>query len=361
MKSVERLVRKRVTRRRFAALSMAGAAAAILPLGSRQHSAGAQSDRVMTMVADTAGIGDGNFNDLANQGGMQAAAEFGFTWKVIESIDASAYIPNLTQAAEQGELALGIGFLLTEALSEVAGQYADKSFVLIDSVSEAPNVRSVLFQENEPAFLAGVVAGRTTKTNKLGIVGGQRIPPVIRYEVGFRAGVQSVNPTAEISIGYVDSFEDPGKGKELALAQLDQGADIIHPIAGRSGQGANQAVAEKGEGFWVASADRSQDSDAGGRELCVAQKGVDFAVYTGCKDMFEGAFTTGIVTYTLKSGGVSLESLPGRVPEELLALARGYEKLIVDGTLVVPADDEQLAAFVAPAEPAPIEASPVAS
>lgn len=356
----DRIVNVRFTRRRFTAMTAAFAGVAALPIGLR--GAAAQDTVTVSMVTDTNGLGDQNFNDLADRGGKQAAAELGITWQVIESNDAASYVPNLTAGAEQGALTVAVGFLLTDAVAEVAPQFTDKQFLLIDSVVDAPNVRSVLFQENEPAFLAGVVAGRSTKSNKIGIVGGQRIPPVIRYEVGFVAGIKSVNPAVEVSIVYADVFTDPPKGKELALAQFDQGCDIVLPIAGATGTGCYQAAVEKGEGYWVVGADTSQDHLAPGQELCTAQKGVDFAVYTGCKDISESAFTAGVITYTLKTGGVSLQFIEGRVPAELVGLARAYEKMIVDGTLTPPVDDDTLAAFTPPAEPEPLmEASPAAA
>jgi basic membrane protein A len=147
----------------------------------------------VTIVTDTAGLGDQNFNDLTDRGGKQAAADLGIKWKVIESADASAYEPNLIAGAEQSALTVGVDFLLSDAMTSVAEQNTDKSFLLIDSTSNAPNVADVTFKENEPAFLAGVSPGMSTMTNKLGIVGGQRIPPVTRYEVGFVAGVKTTN------------------------------------------------------------------------------------------------------------------------------------------------------------------------
>lgn len=360
--SLDRLIETKLTRRRFTALSagVAGSAAVAFPIARESFDAAAQSEVVATMVTDTAGLGDQNFNDLANKGGTEAATEFGLEWRVIESADAASYIPNLTAGAEQGDLTVGVGFLLTDAIAEVAAQFSDKKFLLIDSVAEVDNIRSVTFQENEPSFLAGVVAGRTTKTNKLGIVGGVRIPPVIRYEVGFVAGVRSVNPEAEISIAYADSFGDPPKGKELALAQYEQGADVVLPIAGATGIGCYQAAVERGMDVWVIGADTSQDHLAPGQELCTAQKGVDFAVFNGCKDVVEGTFSGGAINYTLATGGVSLQADPERVPAELIGLAMAYQQMIVDGSLVVPVDDDTLAAYVAPEEPAPL-ASPAAS
>ncbi|HEY7036849.1 MAG TPA: BMP family ABC transporter substrate-binding protein [Thermomicrobiales bacterium] len=360
--SENRPVAVKLTRRRLTALSLAGAAA-VLPLTRGSGGALAQSDVVITMVTDTAGLGDQSFNDLANKGGTDAAKEFGFTWKVIESADAAQYVPNLTAGAEQGVLTVGVGALITDAITDVANQYPDKKFLLIDDNSPAQNARSVTFKENEMAFLAGVIAGKFTKTNKLGIVGGQRIPPVIRYEVGFRAGVQSANPAAVVSVAYTETFGDPNKGKETALAEFEQGADIVFPIAGLTGTGCYAAVKERNKPGqeWIVSADVSQDHLAPGFELCNTRKGVDLAVYTGCKDVVQGAFTPGPVIYDLKSGGIGLESIPGRVPDDILALARGYEKMIIDGTLVPPSDDDTLKAFTPPPEPAPIEASPVAS
>src|SRR5680860_569094 len=195
------MVSGRLSRRTFVGASLAGPAAAVLPLGL--SGALAQDQVVATMITDTAGLGDQNFNDLANAGGLLAAEEFGAEWRVIESFDAAAYVPNLTAAAEQGQLSVGVGFLLTAAMESVATQYPDRFFTLIDSVVELPNVQSVLYKEHDAAFLTGVASGLMTQTNKLGVVGGERIPPVIRYEVGFRAGIAAVNPEAEVLVAYV--------------------------------------------------------------------------------------------------------------------------------------------------------------
>src|SRR5215218_9687286 len=109
----------------------------------------AQDSIVVTMVTDTAGLGDQNFNDLAKRGLDRAVDELGVQGEVIESRDAASYIPNLTQAAEQSDLTAGVGFLKNEATTEVANQYSDKNFFLIDSLSNAPNVQGVLFREQE--------------------------------------------------------------------------------------------------------------------------------------------------------------------------------------------------------------------
>src|SRR5262245_61073189 len=129
---LERIAQARLDRRRLVGMSLAIPAVAALPVSL--HTAHAQDSVSATMVTDTAGLGDQNFNDLADRGGKQAATDLGIEWKVIESQDASQYVPNLTAGAEQSDLAVGVGFLLTDAITAVAQQFPDKKFLLIDSV-----------------------------------------------------------------------------------------------------------------------------------------------------------------------------------------------------------------------------------
>jgi basic membrane protein A len=361
MRELGRLAVATVNRRRL----MTGMALtpAIAALGMRPLRALAADKIVVTMVTDTAGLGDQNFNDLANKGGTEAAKEFGVDFKVLESQDASAYVPNLTAGAEQGQLTVGVGFLLTEAITAVAAQYPNSKFLLIDSVADAKNVESVTFKEQEGAFLAGVVSGLFTKANKLGFVGGQKIPPVIHYQVGFQAGIMSVNPQATVSVSYADSFDDVQLGKELALAQFNQGADIVFPAAGRTGIGCYEAVKEKGKPggeFWVIGADVDQDHLAPGYQLCVSSKGVDVAVYDTIKSVVDGDFAPGPKTLGLKENGVGLHTPNNRVPADIMAVAEQYKQAIIAGSFTVPATEDDLKAFQPPAVGTPT-ASPAAS
>lgn len=353
---LDQIAQARINRRRLVGASLAMPALAALPIGLRGVSA--EDLKAATMVTDTAGLGDQNFNDLADSAGKKAAADFGITWKVIESQNAADYVPNLTAAAEQSGLSIGVGYLLTDAIAAVATQFSDNKFLLIDSVVEPTNVRSVTFKEQEGAFLAGVAAALTTKTNKLGVVGGEKIPPVIRYQVGFQAGVKSINEDAEVTVSYVNSFDDVQLGKELALAQFNQGADIVFPVAGRSGIGGYEAVKEKGQGFWVIGADVDQDHLAPGFQLCVSRKGVDTAVYETIKSVVDDEFAGGPANLGIKEGYISLQTPGNRVDSETLALAGGYQKAIVEGTIVVPTTEDELASFQVPPQPSPV---PVAS
>lgn len=349
-----------VSRRTVVKTALAAPLAAALVRAPR---AGAQDAITVTMVTDTAGLGDRNFNDSAKAGLDRAAADFGITPEVIESTETSQYVQNLTAAAEQSDLTVGVGFLLTEAITAVAGQYPDDKFLLIDAVSEAPNVAGVTFREQEAAFLAGVVAGLTTKTNVLGIVGGQRIPPVIRYEVGFIAGVKSVNQAAgdAIIVAYTDSFGDPALGKEYALAQYNEGADIVLPIAGKTGVGCYEAAKEKGMEYLVVGADVDQDYLAPGQQVCTAFKGVGDALYLTTQAVLEDAFVAGPQDLGLIEGGVDLTVPGAMVTPETLAVAEQYKAAIISGAITVPADDDQAAAYVPTAPDALPAASPEAS
>ncbi|MBX3070498.1 MAG: BMP family ABC transporter substrate-binding protein [Thermomicrobiales bacterium] len=350
------MVNGRVSRRTFVGASIAAPALATMPFA--MGGVAAQDGIVATMVTDTAGLGDQNFNDATNAGGQVAAEEFGAEWKVIESIDAAAYVPNLTAAAEQGQLVVATGFLLTAAVESVGAQFPDVYFTLIDSFVDLPNVQSVLFNEHQAAFLTGVAAGLTTATNKLGIIGGERIPPVIRYEVGFRAGVAAVNPDAEVLVAYVDSFGDPETGKEFALAQYNDGADIVFPIAGLTGIGGYQAVAElnnPGE-QWILGADISQEHLAPGFELAVCRKGVDTSAYRAVKQVVEGSFGAGLnqlglgdapVGFDNPDVGVGFEDPNGRVADDVKAVVADYQAQIAASTLVVPANDEEFESHMA--------------
>jgi len=337
--------------RRFL-VTAAAAAPLVVAFGPGALRAGAQDKPTVTMVTDTAGLGDQNFNDLAKKGLDQAAAELGVNPQVIESRDAAAYIPNLTQSAESSELTVAVGFLLTDAIVEIARQYPDEKFLLIDSVAVDPdtsepigNVASVTFKEQEAAFLAGVAAGLSTRSNKLGVVGGIKIPPVVRYAVGFEAGAKSVNPEVEVIVSYADTFSDPALGKELTLAQYNQDADIVFPVAGATGIGSFDAAKEKGEGFWVVAADADQSQLGAEHQLGVAAKGVDTAVFTVAKQMVDDAFQGGPQALGLKEGGVDLLNPGGYITDEIMKTVDAYKAAIIDGSLVVPADEEQLAAF----------------
>lgn len=354
------MLNSRINRRR---LVIAGSTAAVAAPFLSRTGAFAQDAITATMVTDTAGIGDQSFNDMANEGGTRAQDELGVTFNVLESQTAADYVRNLTDAAESGDVTIAVGFLLTDALAEVAPMYPDHKFSIIDSVVEGDNVVSYLFKEQEGAFLAGVVAALTSQTGQIGFVGGIRIPPVMRYEVGYVAGAKSVNPEIQVAIAYADDFENPDKGKELTLAQYNNGADVVHAAAGRTGVGAFDAAIEKGEGFWVIAADRDQASLGEDFQLAAVIKGIDTGVFDTIKSVQDDAFEAGIHDLGIADNGISLGAIHSSVSEENLAIIEKYSNAIASGAIVPPVDDDTLEAFepVAPDAIPAGDATPAAS
>jgi len=323
--------------------------------------ASAQDDIVVTMVTDTAGLGDQNFNDLAKRGLDRAAEELGIQGEVIESAEPADYVPNLTQAAEQSDLVVAVGFLLTDAVTAVSAEYPDDRFLLIDAApsEERDNVEAALFREQEGGFLGGIVAGLTTETGKVGVLGGQDIPPVERYEVGFRAGIQAVAPEVEVTVTYTDTFGDPAVGKEQSLALYDQDNDIVLAIAGATGIGTFEAAKER-EGTFVIAADTDQSQLGAEQQLCAILKGVDTAVFAASEQVVDDTFEGGILDLRLENDGVGLATPGDQVPEDVLAVVEQYRQAIIDGTLTVPTNREELESFEAPALGSPAAGTPAA-
>jgi len=302
------------------------------------------------IVLDTAGLGDQSFNDSANRGLEQAKAELGIETQVYETSQPSDYEPSLAQAPSQGsDITFAIGFLQTDALTNVAPQNPNAKYAIVDSVVEADNVASLLFKEEEGSFLVGAIAGLMTESNKVGFIGGLEVPLIKKFEAGFRAGVMTVNPDAQVLVTYAGDFGDPGKGKEIALSQYADGADVIYHASGGTGLGLFQAAQEKGPGFWAIGVDSDQYDLAPENTLTSMMKQVDIAVFETIKAAQEGSFQAGTVVFGLKEDGVGLApTTSNNTPQEIIDQAEELKQMIIDGEIAVPATEEQLAEFTPP-------------
>ncbi len=269
------------------------------------------------MVTDQAGLGDEGFNDLAWAGITKAATELGGSGDVIESSEQAQYVPNLQQSVDAGaNLTVGVGFLITDAIEEVAEANPDSNFVLIDAVADSargfdpgdplPNVQSVLYAEHEAAYLAGIIAGMTTQADKLAYVGGIEIPPTVRFLSGFQQGVASVNSAAEVTVSWVGAFDDPTTGRELTSAAYDDGADIVFEVAGLSGLGAYEEAKDRGAGHWVLGTDTCKDQLAPDNYLTSATKDVAGSVFRAAQQVANGTFNGGVAVLDLKGGYVGV-------------------------------------------------------
>ncbi|SDZ26712.1 nucleoside-binding protein [Proteiniborus ethanoligenes] len=303
---------------------------------------------VVGMITDTGGLGDQSFNDSAWAGLKKAESELGVEAKVLESQSADDYGPNLTSFSESGaDLVIGVGFLFEESMKAAAEQFPQQKFAVVDTVIDAPNVASLTFANHEGSYLVGVAAGLTTKSNKIGFIGGMKFPLIEEFEYGFRAGVKAVNPNAEVFVQYADSFDDSAKGKEIALAQHQMGADVIYHAAGGVGVGLMQAAEEKG--FWAIGVDQDQSALAPEHVLCSAIKRVDTSTFEITKTAKEGTFEGGkVYTFDVSNDGMGYSDNAGNLPEDVKAIMETHKQAIIDGKIVVPKIEAEFTAFEAP-------------
>jgi basic membrane protein A and related proteins len=268
----------------------------------------------IAVVTDTGGLNDRSFNALAYKGLKRAGAELGADTRVLISKANSDYVPNLSSLARQKyDLIVANGFLMADATEKVARSFPNTNFAIIDysqalRKNKPKNVKGLLFKEQEAGYLVGSLAGLYVKDKGgkqiVSTVGGQKIPPVDHYIAGFQAGAKKANPKVKTLNAYVQVFDDPAKGKELALNQIADGSQIVFQVAGQSGLGALDAAKEKGAKGIGVDADQLYLGD---QMLTSALKKVDNAVFQTAKDVRDGKFQPGSDTvFDLKSGGVGV-------------------------------------------------------
>lgn len=297
------------------------------------------------MVTDIGGLGDKYYNDWAWSGLIKAGKELGSEPLVIQSRSQEDYLINMIKMTRKADLTIGIGFLMENAMKAAANLYQDKKFGIIDTVIDAPNVMSITYKENEGSFLVGVIAGMTTKTNTVGFIGGMDIPIIKEYEIGFRAGVASVNPDAKVLISYTGNFIDPDSGSETALSQHNQKADVIYHASGACGIGIIWAADQYD--FWAIGMDSDQAIfSKKNKVLCSMVKKVDVATHYLAKSLAEGTFRGGYEKCMgLLEDGVGYSDYGKNVSDKAAKVAEKYKEKIVKGEIIVPSTEEELSAF----------------
>ncbi len=298
---------------------------------------------IAAMATDVGGLGDKSFNDGAYEG-LLRGEPFGFEARVIESKQQTDYVPNLSGLAEDGAtIVFAVGFLMEEAVKEAAAQNPDTYFGGIDigGSDDLDNFQGILYKEHESGFLAGIVAGLMTQEyasaspklndeNALGVVLGMFIPPVEKFEVGFIQGAKYVNPDVQILSVTSGSFVDQAKGKEAALAMVEQGADIIFHAAGLTGLGAIQAAKEAG--VLAIGVDVDQHNVAPDTVLTSAVKKIPESIEVVLKSIVDGTFSGGTRVYGLEQGATGIapfNAFESVVPQEVKdAVADATEKIL---------------------------------
>lgn len=310
---------------------------------------GQAANMKIAMVTDVGGVNDQSFNQSAWEGLKRSEKDFGIKVAYKESKQDADYAPNMETLTDAGyDLIWGIGFLMGDAIKETAEINPDQKFAIIDFSygPETPkNVACAVFQEEEPSFLVGYIAGKMTKTNKVGFVGGIKFPLIEKFEYGFMAGVKLANPEAEVLSQYAESFTDAAKGKAIANNMYQQGADIVFHASGGVGDGVIEAAKEKGK--WAIGVDKDQNFLAPDNVLTSAMKRVDNAIYDINKRLIAGEFAGGeTVVYNLKNDGVGIAPTSSKhVPAEILKEVDGLVAKIKAGEIVVPATKDAFDKF----------------
>jgi basic membrane protein A and related proteins len=304
-------------------------------------------------VTDTGGVDDKSFNATAWKGVTDAVSELGIEGKYLESKEVADFEPNINAfIQEKCDIIITVGFLLGDATKAAAEANPNVKFSIVDNGYDPiiANVLSQSFQTDEAAFLAGYLAAGVSKTGKVGTFGGMQIPTVTIFMDGFYKGVQYYNTqkgTAVEVLGwtpadgtglFTNDFSDQQKGNEMAVSLMDEGADIIMPVAGPVGLGAAAAVLERGNAYiigvdsdWYLTA-----PDYKSIELTSVMKLMDITTTNAIKAALDGSFKGGTTMGTLANGGVALapyHDLSNLVSADLAKEIETIKAGIIDGSI----------------------------
>lgn len=209
---------------------------------AQEETSGGKSSFSVAMITDTGGINDQSFNQSAWEGLTELKNKTGAEVNYIESKQASDFVTNLERLGDSGaNLLWGVGYACADAVLEAAGSNPDIQYAIIDNAYEntPSNVTGVMFRAQEPSFLVGYVAGRTTQTGKVGFVGGISSGLIDQFQFGYEAGVKyaakELGKDIDISVQYAESFSDAAKGKAIAARMYSDGCDVIYHAAGGTG------------------------------------------------------------------------------------------------------------------------------
>lgn len=259
------------------------------------------------IVYSVGGKFDGSFNESAFTGVKRFQEETGEPVREFALERDSQSLQALRNFASRGsEPVVAIGFNQANALGQVAPDFPETDFAIVDMVVDQPNVRSYVFKEQEGAYIAGLLAAMATKSGTVGFVGGMDIPIIQRFLCGYKQGAQAANPEVEVIFNMTGdtpaAFTDPVRGGELAIGQIQRGADVIIQAAGGTGLGVLQAAADAD--ILGIGTDSNQNGLHPGKVLTSIRKRVDNAVFDSFKSARDGSFTPGIQVLGLAEGGM---------------------------------------------------------
>ncbi len=323
-----------------------------------------EDDKLIYLITDIGGIDDKSFNEGTYNGVEKYVEDTeGTCSDYITSEKESDYKQNLEVAIDKKpELIIAAGFLFEDSMRKVAQANPEQQFLLVDSPvsdmetgEQLPNVASALFAEEQGSYLAGVAAASKAKADgydTVGFVGGMELDLIIKFEVGFIAGVKSVDPDMKVEVAYVGDFKDTSLGKATANKLYSQGAYIIYHAAGGAGNGVIKEAQERYEEFeagnvedkvWVIGVDKDQ-YDAGIVEgtdhsvvLTSMVKRVDTAAYEVSKATLDGNPHGGeVLIFNMENEGVGIPEKNPNLDDSIIEVVEAAKAAIIDGSVVVP-------------------------
>jgi basic membrane protein A len=304
------------------------------------------------VVFDMGGRGDKSFNDGAYLGAERAEKELGVRVRFIEPGEGSDREAGLRLLAAEGmDVVIGVGFIFTDDLTQLAKEYPNTKFAGVDySVSTdkngkvippPANLAALKFREEQGSFLVGALAALVGKSKKVGFVGGMDFPLIQKFEEGYKAGVKAVCKDCQVISQYAgvtpEAFRNPGKGKELALSQYQQGVNVIFHASGSTGLGVFEAARQTGK--MAIGVDADQFNEAPGFVLTSMVKGVDNAVYDAIRRVKEQRFKGGMYEYGLAEGGVGYvfdRNNEKLIPDSVRTRLEALKQDIITGRIKVP-------------------------
>lgn len=304
------------------------------------------------IVFDVGGRGDKSFNDGAYIGAERAQRELAARVRFIEPGEGSDREAGLRLLAAEGmDLVIGVGFIFTDDLTQLAKEYPNVKFAGVDyavqtdaqgnPIQPPPNLAALKFREEQGSFLVGALAALVGGSKKVGFVGGMDIPLIHKFEAGYRAGVKHVCPDCTVIAQYAgvtpEAFRNPGRGKELALSQYQSGVNVIFHASGSTGLGVFEAA--RASGKLAIGVDADQYAEAPGYVLTSMVKGVDAAVFDAIRRVKDGTFEGGIYQFGLAEGGVGYvydANNKALIPDSVRARLQALQADIVAGKIDVP-------------------------
>ncbi len=337
------------------ALVLAGSACAKKDTGGSDTKAGgkngdcvkADPDKKVGMAFDVGGRGDQSFNDSAAKGLDKAACKLGLTVQSAEAQDGeaeSAREGRLQQLVDAGyNPVIAVGFAYSASLGKAAKANPDVNFAIVDDAVEGDNIANLLFAEEQGSFLVGAAAALKSKSGNIGFVGGVETPLIKKFEVGYKAGAEEVNPDIKIQSRYLtqppdfSGFGDPAKGKTAATGMYDKGADVVYHAAGGSGGGVFEAAAAADKLAIGVDSDQALTADKSVKDVILTSmlKNIDVAVFDYLEAAETGTAPKGPTVYDLKVDGVGYSTTGGQL-DDIKDKLDGYKKKIVDGDIKVP-------------------------